>query len=284
MAGSPFKYYHPSRLTNKTIISIAGDISDLYAQLNGDVHPDLFSIAFDQVFDSVIYPHYEILLDEESDLGFHQDEKVLGFYDAESNAISLDRLFKNNSEIMRWKRTFTGWHELGHAILHRSWLLTQKQKRISTSEQSLSYENEARLERQANLFAAHAAAPQWFLDFVLKSTFDLTRPIRYIGPTTYDLYPRGCQRRCRATNLYDLCMNIAYAIRHRFGELSIEALTYRIQESRWIDNVSGPLPENFVPRPMRKTFVHSSKVMNAWQSRVLRKAVVASDNVYAEAF
>jgi hypothetical protein len=78
MAESSFKFYQPSRLTNKKIIGIAEDISILYAQLNGEVHPDLFSIAFDQVFDTVIYPQYEILLDEESDLGFHQDEKVLG--------------------------------------------------------------------------------------------------------------------------------------------------------------------------------------------------------------
>jgi hypothetical protein len=230
------------RLSRKRIIEIAEGISWSYALLNGNVPTNYFTLNFDSVYDSYIYPTYRINLDENEDLDYHDGEKVLGCYDPEHNTIHLDPVLNDLDDLDHHRKGFTFWHELGHALLHGGWLRAHVGligTRLITTETSLSSDALAKMEHQANLFASRAAVPQWFLDFVMKSTFSLIRPIRYIGPSKYQLYPWGDCQQSYAETFQELCRIIAYPIRHRFGGLSIEAIANRVRESNWIDDVTG---------------------------------------------
>lgn len=245
------------RLSRKRIISIAESLSDSYAKLYGSLPPNCFSISFDDVYDSLIYPTYGITLEEGDDLGFHNGEKILGCYEPIGNIIRLDALLNDPNDLRHHKKGFTFWHELGHALLHGEWFRTYpgttSDKRIITFEDSLSSAAEGRREQQANLFAAHASVPIWWLNYVLKSTFDLNRPIRYIGPAKYQLYPWNDRRECRVETFQELCMDIAYLIRHRFSGMSIEVITNRIRESDYVVDVSDHRDQRTSSIPLYRT-------------------------------
>jgi hypothetical protein len=232
----------PLRLSRKQIVAIAEQLSRSYAWLHGDFPANYFTIGFDHMYDTLIYPKYGISLEEGDDLGEHNGEKVLGYYDANANTIALDSILNDKSDLVSAKKVFTSWHELGHALLHGSWLRAHPGRyadgRVITVESGILPETVDRFERQANLFASHAAVPQWFLDFVLESTFRLTRPIRYVGPARYWLEVWGCKKICPVSRFQELCVDIAYQIRRRFGGLSIEALSYRVRASRWVVDVT----------------------------------------------
>jgi hypothetical protein len=233
-----FEELDPLRLSRRQIVSIAERVTKVYALIHGDDAFELFSIHFDLVYDELIYPKYGISLEVGDDLGYENGEKVLGYFDAWTNTIALDRVLADKNNPYFVKRGFTAWHELGHAVLHGGWMRNHVGRcvngRIVTLDSSISTETSGKLERQANLFAAHAAMPLWFVDSVLASTFELTRPIRYIGPRTYQLYIHGCRRTCSAKDFRELCIYIAYYIRHRFGGMSVESLSYRVAESTWL--------------------------------------------------
>jgi hypothetical protein len=244
------------------LIGIAEQVPWSYALLHGDCPKHCFTINFDHIYDNFIYPNYGISLEEGDDLGYDDNgEKILGFFDATTNTISLDGALGNRDELIHGKRVFTAWHELGHAILHGDWLRSHpgrfKGGRIITTESALNEQTTDRFERQANLFASHAAAPRWFLDFVLMSTFRLTRPIRFIGPAPYQLFVWERRKICHPATFQELCRDVAYQIRHRFGGLSIEALTYRIESSQWMLNVTTTAPPVTLPL-LRTAPIHVS--------------------------
>lgn len=237
----------PQRLTKQEIIKRAEQLTKRFAWTVPDTPAKLFTICFDHIYEQFLYPEFGIGLDEEQDLG--EDDiglKVLGCYDALQNKIYLDKSFKNRSELLYRKRTFTAWHEVAHAILHgpllRSHIDAIGDGRIVTNENSISPDAVEVFERQANLFASHVAAPKWFLDYVLQDTFRLNRPIRYIGPCNYMLDVRGACVRLTINSVQELAEAIAYYIRYRFGGLSAQALGYRIRESKWFVDVSGGPP------------------------------------------
>jgi IrrE N-terminal-like domain len=240
------------RLSRKRIILIAESISHAYARLEGDMPANYFAINFDVVYNSLIYPEYAINLEEGDDLGSQDDVKILGAYGPSTNTICLDAVLNDENDPLHHKKGFTFWHELGHAILHGEWLRTNPgtgEGRQVTVENSLSSTAEKRMEQQANLFASRAAIPQWFLNFVLESTFGLNRPIRYVGPATYQLFAWGVRNNCYVDSFHELCISIAYRIRSRFNGMSIESIANRVQESDFVvdltdrtDRVGGSTP------------------------------------------
>jgi len=257
MATHQFEFFNPMRISKSRIIQIAESLSYSYVQLHGSTPKDFFSISFDHVYDTLIYPQYEIALEEGDSLGMDGEKKILGHYDVLAATISLDAALCDKSNSLSSKKAFTFWHELGHAFLHTEWLRTQIARfpdgRFITTDLSISPETTEKLERQANLFASHAAVPSWFLDFVLKSTFNLDHPIFYRGPNTYWLDVWGQRKLCEIGSFSELCRMIAYNIRNRFGGLSIESLTYRIESSPLLINVSHE--KTMPPRLMRAASV-----------------------------
>lgn len=205
-----------------------------------------FGLNFDLVFDEHIYPEWEVSIEEDCELGSDDNgKKVLAKTVVRMGklCILIDRCLHPNRHDPR--RTFTCWHELGHVILHGSWLKMQtlagqQDSQLVTTEETIKPSNRTIdiMEQEANLFASHAAAPCWFVQMVVEQKFSLESPFRYIGPSTYCLVAeqRPYYRLCNS--IADLCKNIAYLIQHRFGGLSIEALSYRVRDSGLIHDQS----------------------------------------------
>jgi hypothetical protein len=196
-------------------------------------------INFDVAYEQFIYPTYGIILVEDIDLGCDErGEKILGSYDPQRNTAYVDVSLEPRRRDPR--RVFTCWHEVGgHGVLQGEWLrreMAQLQSAfvVVTTGANLEFDTVNVIEWQANLFAAHAAAPSWLLKHALVETLNLTRPIRYVGPGKYCLSVRGTLLSYDVESLNELCRVVARQVRPQFGGLSIEALSYRIQEDQHV--------------------------------------------------
>lgn len=218
------------------IIELAEQITFKYARSVGNERAQL-GISFDLVFDNVIYPEYEIELVDDKDLG-EDDEgsKILGCFDPVNNTAYIDACLQPSTHDRR--RAFTCCHEVGgHGVLQGQWLRSEwkrlnRQSAIITTQASLTPETEHLLERQANLFAAHLAAPTWLLIHVIQRVFGFEphHRFRYTGAGLYSFALRSGTQRCEVRSFDGLCQKIAYYIRGWFGGLSVEALSYRVME------------------------------------------------------
>ena len=196
-------------------------------------------MRFRDLYESVVYPDYEIELVEGVDLGVDADGyKILGVYDVEANTAFIDACIGPDSGDPR--RTFTLHHEvLGHGVLQGAWLrkrLTDEERSpfVVTTEHSLSPRTIRELERQANAFAARTSAPPWLLDVAVFECFRPTKAFIYLGPTQYWLEAYGISRPYQVESLHDLCRCMALQVRRRFDDLSTESLAYRIADSSWV--------------------------------------------------
>lgn len=235
----------PPPFSRQEIIRRATGLIGRYAHCVGNDVAMLW-INFDVVFNEFIYPEYEIELIEDCDLGCDDSgEKVLGYFQPSRNCVFIDRSLKSDP-----RRSFTCWHEVGgHAILQGDWLRQEMSRAgvacgIKTTAPMLTPKAEGALERQANLFAAHAAAPSGFVSYVIRQTFGLgNRLLLYTGPRQYSFALSSGTRIREVADFSEFCSCVAYYIKHRFGGLSVEALSYRVAESKMVvDTTPRPSP------------------------------------------
>ena len=253
--------------SNRRIVQTAEELTRNYVQATNP-NPAILTINFDHVYDNYIYPEYGIVLEEDCNLGHdEQGNKILGRFDVEANTAYIDASLGPRSGDPR--RIFTCWHEVGgHGILQGEWLRHQlaqshRFRHVITTEDSIDGRTQYELDRQANLFAAYAAAPTWFLQSVLRETYEAARPIRYVGPGRYCLSVNQATRYRDADDFDHLCRIVAYYISWRFGGLSLEALGYRIAQVGFITDVrrSG-LQLNRVAQPTAR-FSRAAHVLAA---------------------
>lgn len=225
----------PPPFSRSEIVRRATDLFRGYADCVGNDFA-MLGINFDVIFKKYIYPQYEIELIEDCDLGFDEEgEKILGYFQLEFNRVFIDPSLRGDP-----RRVFTCWHEVGgHAILQGDWL-RQEMKRIGmvhkivTTAPMLLPDVEDTLERQANLFAAHAAAPMGYVDYRIEKTFRLNQPYRYTGPRRYCFALSSGTKYQEVADFGQLCNWIAFYINRWFGGLSVEALSYQVAESKWV--------------------------------------------------
>lgn len=222
-------------ISRRRIIETAEDISRRYFHAVGLDRIDL-GISFDSVYEHLIYPEYEIDLIEDEDLGYDSEsgEKIFGRYDPTANEAFIDPCLRNDP-----RRTFTLWHEVGgHGILQGEHLRQQLAKNgsVSTTATALTPQTEDILEKQANLFAGHAAAPRWLVEGSIQKTFGLSRwqPYQFTGPGRYTFALKSGTLFHYCDTFSEVCLRIAQYIRWRFGQLSFEALSYQVAQSRMV--------------------------------------------------
>lgn len=219
-------------LSRVQIIQTAERLSESYIGSVGLMAVLQQGLKFERVFESVIYPQFEITLHDRFDLGADDDaHQILGEYDWVENIVYIDRSLGQGSADPR--RTFTCWHEIGHAVLHGPWLRSRSttdtgENLIVTTEDSLHPDAIETMERQANLFASHAAAPGQLLDAALAYTFRPTAFFPFFRPCVYCFHCVGVRQRRYVESFADLCLCIARFIKPIFGGLSTEALSYRL--------------------------------------------------------
>ncbi len=234
------------KLSRTAIIRQAEDLIDSYVPFVGRKRIIRDGLRFEDVYEKVIYPEYEIDYDEQTDLGYDESgEKILGRFDVMENRAYIDRCLSADGRDPR--RAFTLWHEIpGHGLLHGPWFRQQFADNsdygiIETTEHGLLDDGTAsELERQANLFAATAAAPMWLVDGVIEDVFHPNRAFDYFSPGKYWFDVCGISTSREVGSFADLCWNIGRFIRTRFGGLSAQALSYRIMQSHWVADRSRP--------------------------------------------
>ena len=200
---------------------------------NGRVQTRLICISFDAVYDNLIYPEYEIRLIEDEDLGVGENgEKILGRYDPHSNTAYIDHSLRNDP-----RRVFTCWHEVaGHGVLQGEWLRRRhvKDGAVTTTQSTLSPMTVNTLERQANIFAAHAAIPTALLAQAISDVFDPDGAFEFRGPGTYTF---SVNRRTLRRNIGDFAAYswmVGSFLRNRFGWISAECISYRLQDINFV--------------------------------------------------
>ncbi len=225
-------------LRNDEIVGRAESFIDEFAKLRGGRRGLLTQgLQFDRVYEEFVYPNYGIVLDEKKALGVDETgRKILGYFEPSTNTAFIDVSLRDDP-----RRTFTLWHEVaGHGILQGDWLRSQIECGVVTTEQDLSPDTIDVLERQANLFATHAAAPSWLVDAMIVRVFHPTKPFLYFGPCTYWLEANGRSSPYHIFSFDDLCQTIAWRMQEYFGNLSKEALGYRVRDSGWVRDKSLP--------------------------------------------
>jgi hypothetical protein len=194
-------------------------------------------MSFDVAYEHVIYPDYGLELEEDTNLGFDEfGEKVLGLFDPRANRAYIDICLHPREGDPR--RAFTCWHELaGHGILHGPWVRREIERLGSTmaiqvTELSIRPDTTNVLERQANLFAAHAAAPTWLVVHAIRKRFGYLphNRLTYTGPGQYSFTLDRGTRLHVVKSFQEFCTRTAYYIKPFFGGLSVEALSYRVAE------------------------------------------------------
>ena len=247
----------PEVLTNREIQNRAEQLTLDYAEQVG-LDEARLGISFQAVYEELIYPDYGVELQEGLDLGVDESgNKIYGKYLAMENVVQIDRIISHDHN--HPQRAFTYWHEVaGHGVLQGEWLRKQLKRQggsgcIATTENSLSFDAVNVLERQANVFAARAGAPNWLLYHVVDETMDLTRPIQYRGPSKYSLQIRGKTETVTVKSFEHLCWIIGKRIQFRFGWLSAEALGYRIAETSMVKDCTTTQFELHRSVPNRKS-------------------------------
>lgn len=253
----------PPPFSRSEIVRRATKLSLGYAECVGH-NKAMLGFNFDIIFKKFIYPTYGIELIEDRDLSTDEDgEKILGLFQPLSNRVFIDPCLRDDP-----RRVFTCWHEVGgHAILQGDWLRQEmkrlgREKGVPTTAPMISPEVENTLEWQANLFAANAAAPLGFVDYQIQKTFDLIRPLRYIGPGKYSFVLAKGTRNRSVEDYSQFCNCIAFYIRQWFGGLSVEALSYQVVLSKWVvDDTpkANPLSEFRLKRSTRPTRLRGTK-------------------------
>jgi len=231
----------PLQLSRRKIIEAAEELSLRYVDELGTAA--YLGMNFDLMFERVVYPDNEIILREGCSLGYDLcGLKVLGRYNPLNNTVFIDAELC----VGHPRRIFTLNHEVGgHAFLQGEWLRSEfrrikRELPLDTTEVHLDVRTENTLEYQANIFAAHMAAPDWLLDHWIKKRFRTDRPFRYIGPSGYCLDVAGKSQHHTIETVNDLCRIIALKIAPFFGGLSVESLSYRIEERGWIVDETQP--------------------------------------------
>lgn len=232
----------PPRISRKQIINLAEGLVRSYFTTVGRKFQRL-GVSFDAIYEEFIYPQYEIELIEDEYLGSgDDDDEMLGAYEPATNRVFVDARLRENNDP---RRVFTCWHEVGgHAILQGDWLRSQlnqksRDRTVVTTASMFSPNVESVLERQANLYASHAAAPTWLVGYAIHRCFGVTRPLRYIGPRKYSFALRSGTRTHAVDSFPEYCYWISRYIQRWFGKLSVEALSYRVADSTWVADLTN---------------------------------------------
>ncbi len=225
----------PKAMSQKQIVAQADNLWKEYIKEVGWRYVIENGIKFDDVHEALLYPKYEIILDKNEYLGEDDcGELILGqFLPREKTALINKQLLENNDP----RTVFTEWHEVcGHGILHGELLRKNSHKltRINSTQKDIDtflkhFEN--RFEWQANVFAANIGAPRVFVACMYIKLFSMRHRFLYRGAGNYTLSFCGRDFRFYIGSLNELCWQIGRLMKHRFGGLSAECLSYQVLDA-----------------------------------------------------
>lgn len=223
---------HPPATSNHQIEQRANDVFRKLLAIVGLEQVAQNGISFDEYYDKIIYPEHEIELDITQKLGLGDDGSViLGRFLPTENVAQINKgLVETNDP----RLVFTLYHEVaGHGVFHGEYLRRtgHKYTDLTTTAATLMKESPQRFESQANIFAAHLAAPRSLIWFLWERDFGMNHAIPYSGPGPYWLTYRRWSEKVVVQSVNHLARYIAKKMKNWFGGLSIEALSYQVEKT-----------------------------------------------------
>ena len=196
-----------------------------YAIEKGWEHLDDMVIDAQDIYDTVIYPEYEINLSTNKDLGYADDGKILGMTIATENLILIDRSIAPGTNDSRY--SFTLAHEIGHALLHNE----SDQHLSFTTEQSI-YNEYYLNESNADCFAERLLVPHELLVLRFKQCYGACDEFFYTGPGTY----RINQVEACIESLSDFYLKLTEALSCYFPGIPADFLVLMLKRWRFIED------------------------------------------------
>lgn len=193
-------------------------------------------VNFDEMYEVVLYPKYEIVLVTDEDLGVDDEgTAILGKFLPKDNTALVDKkLFEERDP----RRVFIEGHEvIGHGILHGPFLrknaykfpkLYSTEKGIDPTQNRFNWKTFNTFEQQANTFAANVMAPRIYVWCMFIKLFGMRRKIRYCGPGKYSLCYNNNNWFVYVSSPLELAWKIAKRMKHYFWGLSAESLSYQV--------------------------------------------------------
>jgi len=210
-----------------------------YVQEVGPEHVLNYGVDFNEFYDALIYPQYEIELVRDQTLGVADDgSPILGEFLPKDNTALVDKsLFETGDH----RLIFTASHEvIGHGILHGPFLrehakkypkLLSTERSTGLTASSFDWRQMNTFERQANAFAAHVIAPCTYIWCLWVKLFGTRRKMRYCGPGRYHLTFKDMSLPVHINSPFQLAWIIAKKMQHYFWGLSAQCISYQVAEA-----------------------------------------------------
>jgi len=247
-----------NEISNAEVIKLASVCVQKYIQEMGWKVPNDITMNILEIYESVIYPEYEISLNTEHNLGTNGEQKILGKMLSKEKIILIDRSINEESHDPRF--TFTLGHEIGHAVAHvgQSAYFRCTEYTIYDKVQNLQ-------EYQANLFAENIIMPDGFVKNRFEYYYDVNRPILYKGAGCYNIGMGN--KKIDINSLAHFIWILAAPLTGYFSNISKESLAYKILK---IGVVKNETEENLIFDSLgqsfsgskRKIFRHGSKILH----------------------
>lgn len=225
-------------LSRASIEKIADGLFCDYVNVCAPNDFDRRGMNFEDFYERVLYPTFEFRFGLPGFVTPASGNGMLGEYRPLTNEILLycapdDPRF-----------TFTRAHEVGHAILHGPMLRAflkgrQRSVRLISNVSAISGSTASRSEIQANQFAAAIAAPMRLVSWAIRRVLAPTKPLVFLRSGPYCLTADGQSQSMWLETYSDLCVAVALRIRRFFDGLSVQALSYRVEISPWLRNLSS---------------------------------------------
>ncbi len=208
--------------TNNSIINLANRCLEQYFEEKGYYLPEDKIINIDEIYESVIYPEYEIILSTNYDLGFIEDteDKILGKTIPKERVILIDKSLAPESGDPRY--TFTLGHEIGHGLLH-----ADKKQLFRCSSKSI-FKGTNLYEKEANCFSENLLMPRRLVFYRFVQYYKPSKPIIYRGEGEYWLGYSGKTKKQNVYSFQDYCGKLARPLTRYFSNISKESLGYRL--------------------------------------------------------
>jgi len=217
-------------LTRRDIISLAEDIIIEYVKEKGWNRVEDFKLDLQELYEYVIYPRYEYQLIQSEDLGYKENEKVLGKVISNDRVILIDRSISPPNFDARF--TFTLGHEFGHGVLHPG----SKEHFRCSSKDILGSAIIDEREVQANCFSEHLVMPNNLVLELIKLCYHPDKPFIYIGQGEYcfDVFGKNVLKKIGSYT--EFCRMLAWPLTGFFSDISRLSLGLKIHKLGIISN------------------------------------------------
>jgi hypothetical protein len=237
-----------NQLTKIQIQALARGLVNEYISELGPLALEEMWLDLNGLYESVIYPKYELALRSDMDLGEIDSAKVLGKTLTSDRLILIDRAISPPNRDARY--SFTAGHEIGHGVLHRDRAVLFR----DTKDSLFGPDGRDRYEVEANWFAAELLMPDWLVKRQFVNCYRPSRPLHYAGPGAYTLDVFGHCDRVRVGSLGEYCRAVARPLQVFFFGVSKTALGLRLFNLGFILNTTHEKLIINEPPPRPSTF------------------------------